>query len=426
MWWHPHESLWSLGGKLATANAMDQDEALDALCGPRKFSLGLWWTANFLDVHHIFSALQLPMTAARSSFIWDLTASLADTCLLRLALRFCPACARESYHSILFQLRPLLECPIHHVPLRDACTQCGAAIDATKGVPWTCSHCNMALSNWAGLSWLTVFKAKRESTALDKVRDALVSNRTLEGQTSLVASVRANPEHYFAYLRGDLRTGALLLTGDPYVDDFDYWQAHPRACRLAQWYNEERSYLLTRVFARHATCVQQEQQVEFVPEAQGKSHYQCAVAAAILRSAALVGAPLDNPEVLPLTKTTEIGARTWLIPYLFCPSAQRYLAEEGAELVVRALARSALASSLAAFVDGQSEGSALWDPATGLKYPVKWRVHTRQGAATLTVHTEATAHHLARLERATRCRGPHLNRARANARRRPAREAVNL
>lgn len=54
-------------------------------------------------------------------------------------LTFCRSCASRGYHSVLFQLPGLKDCPIHKERLRKCCPHCGSRISTLLG-PWAVMH----------------------------------------------------------------------------------------------------------------------------------------------------------------------------------------------------------------------------------------------------------------------------------------------
>lgn len=66
-------------------------------------------------------------------------------------LRYCVECLARGFHSPLYQLKFIPQCPMHHLPLRQSCHYCGGIIPyrlttAALKVPFACIHCQ---KDWA-------------------------------------------------------------------------------------------------------------------------------------------------------------------------------------------------------------------------------------------------------------------------------------
>lgn len=67
-------------------------------------------------------------------------------------LRYCPQCLAQGYHTHLFQLPWWLSCPVHEMPLCDACPRCQGALAmlpfrAEPVRAFHCQHCQWDLAN---------------------------------------------------------------------------------------------------------------------------------------------------------------------------------------------------------------------------------------------------------------------------------------
>ena len=84
---------------------------------------------------------------------------IARRCSLAYMLRgktwLCPLCSQGNYHSFWFQFPLLRVCPVHNIPLIDACQNCGARTpdyelrSALSGEAWRCLRCRQALAGIA-------------------------------------------------------------------------------------------------------------------------------------------------------------------------------------------------------------------------------------------------------------------------------------
>ncbi|ROZ78137.1 hypothetical protein [Ramlibacter sp. WS9] len=70
-----------------------------------------------------------------------------DHIVLRDAVRYCPHCLGQGFHSLIFQAAGIVRCPFHHVPLASSCPACGSSMPSmdsvrrTDFVPLHCSTC---------------------------------------------------------------------------------------------------------------------------------------------------------------------------------------------------------------------------------------------------------------------------------------------
>lgn len=86
-----------------------------------------------------------------------------DHIVLRDAVRYCPHCLRQGFHSLIFQAAGIVRCPFHHVPLVSSCLVCGAAMpsmDSVRRPGFVPLHCPSCRSPYCDLSdFDLIFKA---------------------------------------------------------------------------------------------------------------------------------------------------------------------------------------------------------------------------------------------------------------------------
>lgn len=68
------------------------------------------------------------------------------------SFRYCPLCLEAGYHSALYQILSLMQCPFHQVPLSDRCHSCKAItpdLDDSRKLfsrPYCCAECDSPIS----------------------------------------------------------------------------------------------------------------------------------------------------------------------------------------------------------------------------------------------------------------------------------------
>lgn len=96
-------------------------------------------------------------------------------------IKNCPECARSCYHSDLYQLPWLTQCPIHNNPLSTVCPTCKNPWPSIAQLPRIkCKTCGSKLS-WKDLSKAAAFKIEGSSkTKLSALSQCLKEYRDLE------------------------------------------------------------------------------------------------------------------------------------------------------------------------------------------------------------------------------------------------------
>lgn len=149
----PYESFWSWVQKFAYQNQTSTDVIRELFRSPK---LGHRVTTRDLRVpggwnlDHIESVWQRP---AGEGFVFDYLGATPPSIWRAMTwghLRYCPVCAEFGYHTPLFQVRGIGQCPIHEIHLDEACPRCRQAIpyQATPKAlrtPYGCPSCGHPL-----------------------------------------------------------------------------------------------------------------------------------------------------------------------------------------------------------------------------------------------------------------------------------------
>jgi hypothetical protein len=121
-----YESAWSLGAKLAAANALNAIEvttllgvSLNSTFLPRPVAVTR--TSKLLA-----KQLNFPEKQINVAFLGGVYGALAPYMSNRL--RLCSTCSRNGHHFIIHQIRLLQRCPLHDQVLRENCVHCGETL----------------------------------------------------------------------------------------------------------------------------------------------------------------------------------------------------------------------------------------------------------------------------------------------------------
>lgn len=176
--WHPrlvrpYESLWSILHKLAQLNVLTASELRSVFGNSADvrgelFKQG-WATPNDLrgygglDSTLLASALRLSPealeTGATRLYVLAPYAAIENQNLygqfVLKSLRYCLKCLDLSFHTPLFQLAWITECPEHGEPLRTGCPGCGAQLSLELSqsmfqIPGGCPSCGQLLLRASG------------------------------------------------------------------------------------------------------------------------------------------------------------------------------------------------------------------------------------------------------------------------------------
>lgn len=145
-----NESLYGVWATHCVVNYVDGDHSIPDRLMQRPIFVGRSFSR--VDVREISLQLGISEEAAERSLGKDMYNGAAADCIrLVPELRYCIACLRFGYHSILFQHPAIGQCPIHSERLRSTCPACGGAIIPTlksaMNHPFECPICLHSFSN---------------------------------------------------------------------------------------------------------------------------------------------------------------------------------------------------------------------------------------------------------------------------------------
>lgn len=170
----PYESFWSWIHKFAYQNQTSTDVIRQLFRAPM---LGHRVTTRDLrdpagwDLNRLQILWQRP---AGEGFILDYLGATPPSIWRVMTwehLRYCPACAEFGYHTPLFQVRGIGQCPIHEIQLDEACPHCHQAIpyQATPNALWTpygCPTCGHPL-------WPTMTDVRHPNVDVSLIMDTV-------------------------------------------------------------------------------------------------------------------------------------------------------------------------------------------------------------------------------------------------------------
>lgn len=129
----PYESAWSVFGKLLALNFCKPADITNAIsrqeCTDSKYLV--FRDCNWIDFDRFSDLIGVAPNRLRAGFLQQLGFPQFSYRDGAHGIRFCPECLKFGYHSILFDLALVTECPIHQKPLQKGCTVCCNAIART-------------------------------------------------------------------------------------------------------------------------------------------------------------------------------------------------------------------------------------------------------------------------------------------------------
>jgi len=154
----PFESNWSKIHKFSYLNHIDATIIKTSLCTEEWISKPHLWgrkDGQLLEKGHLSTTKLASIFQTSKYFIYDgwvepyLVTDLSGQYSYQTKLRYCPECIQKGYHSALYQMLWLVECPIHNVPLLSSCPNCENPIDTSLlnknlTTPYGC-HCKHVL-----------------------------------------------------------------------------------------------------------------------------------------------------------------------------------------------------------------------------------------------------------------------------------------
>lgn len=136
--WHPfdpapYESAWSVFGKLLALNFCKPADIANAIrrqgCADSKYLV--FRECDWIDFDRFSDLIGVAPNRLRAGFLQQLGFPRFPYHDGAHGIRFCPECLKFGYHSILFDLALVTECPIHQKPLQKGCTVCCNAVAST-------------------------------------------------------------------------------------------------------------------------------------------------------------------------------------------------------------------------------------------------------------------------------------------------------
>ncbi|WP_143016641.1 TniQ family protein [Paraburkholderia phenazinium] len=144
----PFESDFSLNMRFAYVNGASAAGVLRSL---RKYHTAISWA----QVAHTASRHSWARFEVDGVSVPDadpLTSPVFTDLLLTNRLRICPVCLEAAYHSYLYQIEALQQCPLHGCQLQSFCMTCGTALPTALNwrrafdVPYQCARCGCPYS----------------------------------------------------------------------------------------------------------------------------------------------------------------------------------------------------------------------------------------------------------------------------------------
>ena len=136
--WHPfdpapYESAWSVFGKLLALNFCKPADIANAIrrqgCADVKYLA--FRDCDWIDFDRFSDLTGVAPNRLKAGFLQQLGFPRFSYHDGAHGIRFCPECLKFGYHSILFDLALVTECPIHQKPLQNGCTVCCNAVART-------------------------------------------------------------------------------------------------------------------------------------------------------------------------------------------------------------------------------------------------------------------------------------------------------
>lgn len=344
-WFKAHESLWSVAAKLTTANVCQLEDVFEFVPPLGQLQYSLWNLDDPTVGIELGKYLKLPLKDLSTAFIQDFLVLPEYRLLFNHSLRYCPRCLASGFHSVLFQHRGVVRCPLHNAAISESCPRCFRPILCAKGNPWCCAYCGSTLGMAAtGAGWLRQFGESIDPAAFAALRRHIRNAMAPEWEFWMARTSR-------------IEFGASLeLTGYSLED----WRNVRGVTTLARWYWNEVLSIFGTFFQVHWPCLAE------WPNPQlghgGLTRVFCPAATA----AAAVLKHLEFPSLTSLESWQDRYSRDalelHLVNSLHAPSEESYLNPSVAEYVVRAIARCLFGNALMAYMANPSSGHGRWQP----------------------------------------------------------------
>lgn len=266
-WVQPFESFGSISTKIGFLSTASVQDIVTVLIGASGTSRRSLWLPDAQALLACCDLLGIDSKQAGDHVFRVGAPALPERASMRLALRWCPECLLDHYHSALFQDQLRTRCPWHGAPLLEACPFCTSPVDPLRLDGWRCSRCQTPLVE-PPKGWLRSFKVVLDrSLAQDRIAGSIgLSSTGINADGSLALACRDAQAH-----------GA-----DDWADRHEYEE------RWIQWLAfEELSALSDAILGQHSHCLGSEwpaSRLEFTP-----TRFECPGAAAITNAMAWVG-----------------------------------------------------------------------------------------------------------------------------------------
>jgi hypothetical protein len=212
-WYRKGESVLSVALKLAHGNFGVAADALRGLVRAKPSHRLPTMFPSAETASRACALLGLPREAATSLFAGVGVPVAAQRDRLGNALRWCPTCMSQRYHSWLFQDWQRTHCVWHADALLNRCPRCGLIVDPFLMSGWTCPNCRQPFAEPLGLDWVRVLCRpvdaeicpedevdRRLGLSVDR-REDLISVTLRHRQTNSTVDRAALKWHEAAWLR---------------------------------------------------------------------------------------------------------------------------------------------------------------------------------------------------------------------------------
>ncbi len=173
-WQTGFESSYALFSRFALWNRMTAKEVahifVSRTCGRRTAILKQpnvdLRDAEAFDLVGMSHIMHVDFDALRHAFLTDYLPNSRHKSLEHL--RWCTKCASAAFHSPIFQLAIIAECPIHSLPLQSKCKSCGTEIPYrfrtdVFATPFSCPKCAKPLASMGKRTAAQVRRSKARS-----------------------------------------------------------------------------------------------------------------------------------------------------------------------------------------------------------------------------------------------------------------------
>ena len=124
----PYASLWHTLARATWLNDLRAGDISSRVEGQRpeesEQPIEYWSDRGERDARAVASALGEPQSALSQFAVIEQFPAMVRAVYMVQGLRWCPACVAGGFHTLLGSIQLVTRCPIHAVPLIDACPQC--------------------------------------------------------------------------------------------------------------------------------------------------------------------------------------------------------------------------------------------------------------------------------------------------------------